>query len=113
MLIINHMYNIKEIQIYNRTIHKVNLIGEQNPYFGWNMKRDANQMKEKCTSYCKTSCEIAFTTIVRGKNSFILKFNFSTCDHYPYLLNVQQILCIYCYSMSSLVGWSSIKGLWK
>jgi hypothetical protein len=34
MLIINHMHNIKEIQIYNRIIHKVNFIGEQNPYFG-------------------------------------------------------------------------------
>jgi len=67
MLIINHMYNIKEIQIYNRIIHKVNLIGEQNPYFGWNMKGDANQMKEKCTSYCKTSCEIAFTTMLEVK----------------------------------------------
>jgi hypothetical protein len=55
-------------------------------------------MKKKCTSYCKTSCEIASTTIARGKNSFILKFIFPTCDHYPYLLNVQQILCIYCFS---------------
>ncbi len=42
MLIINHMYNIMEIQIYNRIIHKVNLIGQQSPCFGWNMKGDAN-----------------------------------------------------------------------